>query len=114
MPHARSDVRAHVRVELVILDAVGEVVVVPRPVLQLVSDQPLVRVLCLGAASANGERHRRFDVVPRVGVATRVPQDEPGRELIRRDGIDRRCELIGAQHSFDFRQADHGVSGLRA
>ena len=114
MPHTRGHVGAHVRVELVILDPVSEVVVVPRAVLELVGDQPVVGAFGLGTTSTDGERHRRFDVVPRVRVAAGMPEDEPGRELIRRDRVDRHHELIGAQDTFDFGDARHGVSGLRA
>ena len=68
MPHARGDVRAHVGVELVVLDAVGQVVLMPRAVGPLTGDEPVERALRLVMASAERQRHGGLDVVPRVRV----------------------------------------------
>lgn len=37
--------------------------------------KPLVGVLGFGSHACKIERHGRFDVIPRIGVASRVPQD---------------------------------------
>ena len=53
----------------------------PAPVRQLPGRQPVEGALDLSPASAGGEGHRRFDMVPRVGVAPCVPGDHPVRQL---------------------------------
>ncbi len=79
MPHAGGHVGAHVGVELVLLDGVGQVVLVPRAVGSLHAHQPLVGPLGRSALVTEIERHGGLDVVPRIGVAARKPRDHPGR-----------------------------------
>ncbi len=114
MPHTRSDVRAHVGVELQILDAVGQVVVVPRAILELVRDQPLVGALGFGPPPSDCQRHRCLDVVPGIGVTARVPEDQPVGQLLRRDRVERRVELASVEHALDLGDAAHRASGFCA
>ena len=88
VPHAGGDVGAHVGVELVLLDAVGQVVLVPGAVGPLQVDEPLVGPLGLGAAAAEVEGHGRLDVVPRVGVPAGEPRDHARRQLPLGDAVD--------------------------
>ena len=88
VPHAGGDVGADVGVELVLLDPVGHVVLVPGAVGALEADQPLVGPLGLGDAAADGERHGRLDVVPRVGVAAGEPGDHAVGQLPLGDAVD--------------------------
>ena len=77
MPGASGDVGDDVGVELVLLDLVLEVVLMPRPVGALDVDEPLVGEFGLGSMLTDRERHCRFDMVPRVGMATGEPRDHP-------------------------------------
>ena len=81
VPDAGGDVGEGVRVELVLLDAVGQVVLVPRAVGPLDVGEPLEAALGLGVETGHAEGHQRLDVVPRVGVAAREPGHHPGGEL---------------------------------
>ena len=78
VPHAGRDVGADVGVELEVLDSVGEVVVVPRAVLEL--DGETSQSYARSASERRPptvERHRRLDVVPRIGVPAGIPEDRP-------------------------------------
>ena len=88
MPDAGRDVTGDVGVEGRVLDLVAEVVGVPRTVGALLVRQPLVGGTRLVVASAEVERHRRLDEVPRIGVTARDPRDVPVAELDGGDGID--------------------------
>ena len=86
VPDAGGDVRAHVGVELGLLDVPsGEVVVPPTAVVALDVDQPLVAAFGCGVETGDVERHGGLDVVPRVAVAAGEPRDHPGVELQRGD-----------------------------
>ncbi len=116
MPDPGGDVRAHVGVELVLLDGVGEVVLVPRTVGPLHPDEPCVRRFGLGHPPAERECHRRFDVVPRVSVPTGEPRDHPRRQLPLGDALDGARQLGGRDDIGHIAQV-HQVAapcGLRA
>jgi hypothetical protein len=91
VPHPGGHVGDDVGVELVGLDPVGQVVLVPGAVGPLQADQPVEGPLGLGVAVTQGEGHGRLDVVPGIGVAAREPRDHARRELPLGDGID--CPL---------------------
>ena len=107
VPDAGGDVGDDVGVELVLLDLVLEVVLVPRAVGPLDVDEPLVGRFGLGSALADDERHRRFDVVPRVGVTAREPRDHSRAELPRRDVVGGVAHLLGREDAGDLRQHSH-------
>jgi hypothetical protein len=82
MADARGDVRAHVGVELGVLDRpIAVVVGVPRTVGPLRVDEPLIGALGRVVESGDVERHRRLDMVPRVAMTTGKPRDHPGVDL---------------------------------
>ena len=89
VPHAGGDVGADVGVELVLFDAVVDVVLVPGAVGPLQAGQPLVGPLGFGRRPAGGEGHGRLDVVPRIGVTAGEPRDHAARQLPLGDGVDR-------------------------
>ena len=93
MPDAGSDVAADVRVDLGVLDSVGEVVVVPPPVAVLGVCEPLVRQFGFGGEASDVEGHRCFCVIPRVGVTALEPQDHAAGLLHRRDGVTGGCHV---------------------
>jgi hypothetical protein len=75
VPYTGGDVGDHVGVELVLLDAVLHVVLVPGAVGSLDVHQPLIGPFGLSDATTDGQGHGRFHVVPRVGVTARHPRD---------------------------------------
>jgi hypothetical protein len=81
MPNASSDVRNRVRVELVLFDPISEVVLVPGAVMALDIGKPLVGAFCFRAHPGEIERHCCFDVIPRVSVATWIPEHHSVRLL---------------------------------
>ena len=105
VPHAGGDVRAHVGVELGLLDrAVGQVVVPPAAVGTLDVDEPLVGALGLGCA---GRRRR---------APSRSRRGSTGRSARRGTTGSCRCrscsaaidsarlhDLVGAEHAVDVR-----------
>ena len=96
VPHAVRDVARHVRVERVLLDVVTLVVRVPRTIEPLHAGQPRVGAFRRVEPPADVERHRGFDQVPRIGVATLDPRDVAVGLLYRRDRIDRLRDLYAA------------------
>jgi hypothetical protein len=88
VPHARGDVGDDVGVELLLLDPVGQVVLVPGAVGPLLGDEPVEGALGLGPTPAEVEGHGRLDVVPRIGVAAGEPGDHAVGQLPVGDGID--------------------------
>jgi hypothetical protein len=84
VPHAGGDVGHDVGVELVLLDPVFHVVLVPGPVGALDVDQPVVGPLGLGDATAEREGHGGLDVVPRIGVAAGTTAPCPRGAATRR------------------------------
>ena len=111
MPHARRHVGDDVGVELVLLDSVLQVVLVPGAVGPLQPDEPVERPLGLGPLAADGQRHGRLDVVPRVGVTAREPRDHPVRPLPRGDRIHGLGDVVASDDSLHVHQT---TSGLRA
>jgi hypothetical protein len=106
VPHASGHVGAHVGIELVLLHqrgavVAGDVVLVPRAVLALEVDEPLVGTVGLGPAAADVEGHGGLDVVPRVGVAAGEPGDHPGRQLPLGDAVEGGVEVGGRDEPRD-------------
>ena len=114
VPHAGGDVGADVGVELVVLDAAVDVVLVPGAVGPLQRRPATRRPVRLAATRPpSGEGHGRLDVVPRVGVAAGEPRDHAARQLPLGDGVDRLGQLCGGDDRRR-RQAAWSTSGLRA
>ena len=105
VPDTHRDVGDGVGVEFVLLDGIGQVVLVPRAISALDGRQPVEGALGIVAAPAERESHRRFDVVPRVGVPTREPRDHAVRQLPLRDGIDGGRDLGATEYTADFRHS---------
>ena len=78
MPHTDGDVRRVVGLRHRLLHAPVLVRRCPVPVTVLRAREPSVRCRRFGVEAAHVERHGSFDVVPRVGMATREPRDQPG------------------------------------
>jgi hypothetical protein len=117
VPHAGGHVGDDVGVELVGLDPVGQVVLVPGAVGPLQADQPVEGPLRLGVALAQGQGHGRLDVVPGIGVAAREPGDHARRELPLGDGVDRPLQFRRGDDAGDIGQrhaAAPAPPGLRA
>ncbi len=115
MAHTGGDVRAHVGVELGVLDrAVGVVVGVPRAVGTLGVDQPVVGVFGLVVEAGDVERHRGFDVVPRVAMTAGEPWDHPGVELQRREVFPGGLQFVGAEHAREVSDVLHRTACSRS
>ncbi len=101
VPGSGRDVRAHVGVELGLLDAVLEVVLVPGAVGALTVDEPLVGPLGVPTTTTEVERHGCLDVVPRVGVTAGEPGDHAVGELHLGDRVHSRGDAGGVDHAVD-------------
>ena len=102
VPHGGGHVRGEVGVARGVLHRAVAVVEGPGALGQLVGDHPLVGPLGLVVPPAGGERHRRLEVVPRVGVSVAEPRDAPVAPLDLCDGVDSAGELP--------RRERHGLS----
>ena len=86
----------------------------PRPVGALRVGEPLVAALGLGAETREIESHRRFDVVPRIGVTARVPEDHAVGELPFGDGLGGPVHLRRGDDVVDARDLGHRVASTRS
>ncbi len=109
VPGAGRQVGAHVRVEAGVLDGVTLVVVEPAAVGELAGGEPPVGIDRLVHESADGERHRGLDVIPRVAVATDEPGDHPVASLHLRDGVCRGQDVRARQDAGHLGQRDGGA-----
>ena len=104
MPDPGRDVGDDVGVELVLLDFVLKVVLVPRAIRALAVDQPLVGGFGFGPVLADGERHGGLDVVPRVGVPAGEPGDHARRQLPVGDVGSGDADLVGGDQAGEVRR----------
>ena len=69
----------------------------PRSVRTLVRGEPRIGAFGVGVSSADVECHGGLDVIPRIGEAALVPEDQSTRQLQRRDAFDTGRQ-IGRSH----------------
>ena len=106
---AGRQVGAHVGVEPGVLHRVAPVVVEPAAVGQLALGEPAVGALGLLDQATDGERHRRFDVVPRIAVAALEPRDHAVAPLDLGDGVGGGQDVGAAENARHFGNGDLAV-----
>ncbi len=99
VPYAHRDVGREIAVGVMVLDDVAAELDGPRPVGALRPPRPLEGGVRLLAQTAGGQRHRGFDVIPRVDVTSGEPRDGSRGLLHPRDGPARRQTLFRRQHT---------------
>ena len=103
VPCAGSQVGADVGVEPLVLDAGSQVVIEPTAIGELSVGQPAVRAHGFFDQATHRERHRSFDVVPGIAVATAKPRDHPVTPLQVGDGMGSGQHIGRAEHARDGR-----------
>lgn len=113
VPDADCDVGTEVAVNVRVDDAALLKLDGPRPVRALRAGRPPIRGPRLVDEAGDRKRHRRLDVVPRIGLAAREPRQRSGRLLHRGDGGTGRADLLRVQQSGHLREwAIHRYRGF--